>query len=72
MTDNRSLPDELLSDDEAARAAGNDMTPPHGDELRSEVTFGRTDRYTNVDDQEAAREQPVEDPEASRDTRQKR
>lgn len=27
-----------------------DLTPPHGDELRSEETFGRTDRYTNVDD----------------------
>jgi hypothetical protein len=30
-----------------------DLTPPHGDDLRSEETFGRTDRYTNVDDAEA-------------------
>lgn len=30
-----------------------DVTPPHGDELRSEATFGRTDRYTNVDDEGA-------------------
>jgi hypothetical protein len=30
-----------------------DLTPPHGDDLRSEDTFGRTDRYTNVDDDEA-------------------
>ena len=72
MTDERPGPDDLLRDDETPRATENDMTPPHGDELRSEVTFGRTDRYTNVDDEEAAREQPVEDPESSRDTRQKR
>ena len=39
-----------------------DLTPPHGDELRGEVTFGRTDRYANVDDEHARREQPVEDP----------
>jgi hypothetical protein len=32
-----------------------DVTPPHGDELRSEVTFGRTDRYTNVDEEAADR-----------------
>ena len=32
-----------------------DLTPPHGDDLRSEETFGRTDRYTNVDDDEAGR-----------------
>ena len=34
-----------------------DFTPPHGDDLRSEETFGRTDRYTNVDDDEAGRRQ---------------
>ena len=38
-----------------------DLTPPHGDELRGEVTFGRTDRYANADDEQARREQPVED-----------
>jgi hypothetical protein len=32
-----------------------DVTPPHGDELRSEVTFGRTDRYTNLDEEAADR-----------------
>ena len=32
-----------------------DLTPPHGDELRSEETFGRTDRYANVDDATAER-----------------
>ena len=32
-----------------------DLTPPHGDELRSEETFGRTDRYSNVDDADAER-----------------
>ena len=39
----------------------NNVSPPHGDELREEVTFGRTDRYTNVDDEQATREQPAED-----------
>jgi hypothetical protein len=34
-----------------------DLTPPHGDELRSEGTFGRTDRYANQDDPDA--ESPV-------------
>lgn len=32
-----------------------DLTPPHGDELRAEETFGRTDRYSNVDDESADR-----------------
>jgi hypothetical protein len=36
-----------------------DLTPPHGDELVSEETFGRTDRYANQDDREA--EPPVFD-----------
>jgi hypothetical protein len=36
-----------------------DLTPPHGDELVSEATFGRTDRYANQDDPEA--ESPVLD-----------
>jgi hypothetical protein len=72
MTDERSRPGDSLRDDETPRATDNDVTPPHGDELRSEVTFGRTDRYTNVDDEEATREQPVQDPEASGDTRQQR
>jgi hypothetical protein len=30
-----------------------DATPPHGDELRHESTFGRTDRYANQDDPES-------------------
>ena len=52
MTDERSRPGDSLRDDETPRATDNDVTPPHGNELRSEVTFGRTDRYTNVDDEE--------------------
>ena len=32
-----------------------DATPPHGDELQSEHSFGRTDRYANSDDPEAER-----------------
>ena len=36
-----------------------DVTPPHGDELRAEATFGRTDRYANQDDPDA--EAPVLD-----------
>ena len=39
-----------------------DLTPPHGDELRSEESFGRTDRYTNQDDPDA--ESPVLGPSA--------
>jgi hypothetical protein len=30
-----------------------DATPPHGDELRHESTFGRSDRYANQDDPES-------------------
>jgi hypothetical protein len=37
-----------------------DLTPPHGDELRSEETFGRTDRYTNIDDADATRREDLE------------
>jgi hypothetical protein len=49
---------------EAAREGANevdrgDVTPPHGDELISEATFGRTDRYATQDDPEA--ESPVLD-----------
>jgi hypothetical protein len=45
-------PDDTLQRDE------KDLTPPHGDDLRSEETFGRTDRYSNVDDATAARSEP--------------
>lgn len=34
-----------------------DATPPHGDELTGERSFGRTDRYANRDDPDA--ESPV-------------
>lgn len=37
-----------------------DVTPPHGDELISEASFGRTDRYATQDDPDA--ESPVLDP----------
>ena len=49
--DDRNLADEPLHSDEGA------LTPPHGDELRSEETFGRTDRYTNIDDRDADRQE---------------
>jgi hypothetical protein len=32
-----------------------DATPPHGDELRSEESFGRTNRDANADDPDAER-----------------
>ncbi len=35
------------------------LTPPHGDDLRSEETFGRTDRYSNIDDDAARREEQL-------------
>jgi hypothetical protein len=37
-----------------------DATPPHGDELHSERSFGRTDRYTNADDPDPDRPTPSE------------
>ncbi len=37
-----------------------DLTPPHGDDLRSEETFGRTDRYSNMDDDDAERTEKPE------------
>jgi hypothetical protein len=37
-----------------------DTTPPHGDELIRERSFGRTDRYANLDDAEP--EDPVLQP----------
>ena len=49
-------------EDEPLRESDRELTPPHGDELREEITFGRTDRYANLDDENATREQPVEDP----------
>jgi hypothetical protein len=42
-------------EDEPLPRDQQDVTPPHGDELRSEATFGRTDRSTNVDDEAADR-----------------
>jgi hypothetical protein len=47
--------DELVNDEEPLRTDEHDLTPPHGDELREEVTFGRTDRYANADDEAATR-----------------
>jgi hypothetical protein len=59
-----TMPDNDQSGRNASRrstpeADRGDLTPPHGDELRSEDTFGRTDRYTNQDDPDA--ESPVFD-----------
>jgi hypothetical protein len=52
--------DQLTDGDEPAHADERDLTPPHGDELREEVTFGRTDRYSNIDDEDATRERPLD------------
>jgi hypothetical protein len=52
--------DELTDGDEPMPADERDLTPPHGDELREEVTFGRTDRYSNIDDHDATRERPLD------------
>ena len=35
------------SDPDDPEADRGDLTPPHGDELRAEGTFGRTDRYAD-------------------------
>jgi hypothetical protein len=63
------MPEARMADrDESSRNASRQstpeadrgqVTPPHGDELRTESTFGRTDRYANQDDPEA--ESPVFD-----------
>jgi len=73
MTNDRTRSDDVLPHEEMLEA-DRDLTPPHGDELRSEITFGRTDRYANADGdgEKAAPEEPVQDPEGSRDTRHKR
>jgi hypothetical protein len=47
--------DELLEGEEPLRTDEQDLTPPHGDDLRDEVTFGRSDRYANLDDEDATR-----------------
>ena len=44
---------------EPLHSGEGELTPPHGDDLRDEETFGRTDRYSNIDDADAARERPV-------------
>jgi hypothetical protein len=52
-----------VSPESSPEADRGDLTPPHGDELRSEGTFGRTDRYANQDDPDA--ESPVVEPSAA-------
>ena len=49
-----------MNDKNPLHSDEGDLTPPQGDDLRSEETFGRTDRYTNVDDDEASREERLE------------
>lgn len=52
-----------------------DLTPPHGDELRAESTFGRTDRYANQDDPESPvleEKTLVSDEELNTDARRRR
>jgi hypothetical protein len=53
--------DELTHTDDPLRPDEQDLTPPHGDELRDEITFGRTDRYANIDDQNATRQRTLEE-----------
>jgi hypothetical protein len=58
LDDTKDVANEPIHSDEG------ELTPPHGDELRSEESFGRTDRYSNIDDQDATRE--AADPEEER------
>jgi hypothetical protein len=51
------------------RTDDHELTPPHGDELRDEITFGRTDRYANLDDETASRERALDDADPSRPTK---
>ena len=53
LDDTNEAADEPIHSDEG------ELTPPHGDELRSEETFGRTDRYSNIDDASSKREQDI-------------
>jgi hypothetical protein len=48
--------EDVSAADEPLHSDEGDLTPPQGDALRSEETFGRTDRYSNIDDSDAARE----------------
>jgi hypothetical protein len=59
--------DELSNEEEPLRIDEQDLTPPHGDALREEVTFGRTDRYANLDDETRERTLDGTDP-ARRET----
>jgi hypothetical protein len=64
--------DEVLpGEDERLQRDDGDLTPPHGDDLRAEETFGRTDRYSNLDDEAADREKNLNrlDDRASNDAR---
>ena len=56
------------ADDRTAIESDKELTPPHGDELRDEVTFGRTDRHANLDDEQATRKQPGEGPQGGKDS----
>ena len=61
MRDTQPAPDPLNDTaDEPLRDDHTELTPPHGDALRGEATFGRTDRYTNIDDEDASREEPAD------------
>ena len=51
LDDTKDVANEPIHSDEG------ELTPPHGDELRSEETFGRTDRYSNIDDAAAKRKE---------------
>lgn len=47
--------DKLINEAQPPEPDHGDATPPHGDELVSERTFGRSDRYVNADDPDAER-----------------
>lgn len=55
------LPAEAGSRAEPLRGTDRDLAPPEGDHLRAEATFGRTDRYSTMDDADASRQQSVEE-----------
>ena len=64
LDDSRDVAGEPLHSDEG------ELTPPHGDELRSEETFGRTDRYANIDDASAKRERDKRESGEAREAKQ--
>jgi hypothetical protein len=61
----------LDKDHPKTRRDQGDATPPHGDELQSERSFGRTDRYANADDSDGEGPMPSDDVRGQDDERDK-